>query len=167
MRIKTILSIIFILNVLILNCYCSALTLSKRVGTTGNTWKIISTSIDGWNIVYNFTMSGTSLNQFKIKRADEETIFNDLYLNITTTNPKQYTYINKYYSTNEIADLKTDSNGKPSFCPVWYANCGVNESYFSISLNNTIVTSGIKNSVSVPMTILITIRDVITLCKQK
>ncbi|KAN0028940.1 hypothetical protein ACTFIV_010808 [Dictyostelium citrinum] len=167
MKILILLAIFFISNIIVSNCCCSiGLTLSKRIGTKGNDWSIVSNSTDGKTIVYNYTINGANLNQFKIERTDDDTILNDLYLNITTTNPSHYTYINKYFSSNEIADANSDPSGKPSFCPVWFANCGVNESYFSISLNNTIVYKGIRNSPPVPLTIYITVRDVITLCKQ-
>ncbi|KAM9959392.1 hypothetical protein ACTFIR_000467 [Dictyostelium discoideum] len=164
MKILILLTILIISSFLISNCCIDALILSKRIGNIGYDWNIISKSNDGDRIVYNFTLSGTNLYQFKIDRTDGDTIFNDLYLNITTTNPRQYTHINKYFSTNEIADANSDPNGKPSFCPAWFGGCGSEQSFFSISLNNTITYKGIRNSPSVPMTIYVTVRDVATLC---
>ncbi|KAM9998943.1 hypothetical protein ACTFIZ_002487 [Dictyostelium cf. discoideum] len=164
MKILIFLTILIISSLLISNCYINALTLSKRIGNKGYDWIIVSKSSDEESIVYNFTITGTNLYEFKIDRVDKDTMSNDLYLNITTTNPKQYTYINKYFSTNEIADASSDPNGKPSFCPAWFGSCGSEQSFFSIGLNNTITYKGIRNYPSVPMTIYVTVRDVKTLC---
>ncbi|KAN0055385.1 hypothetical protein ACTA71_008496 [Dictyostelium dimigraforme] len=166
MRIQFLLTILIISILIILNCSVYGLTLSKRIGTNGDSWDLVSTSTDGTTIIYNFTLDGKNLFQYKIERTDEDTIFNDLYLNITTTNPGHYTYINKYFSTSEAADAISDPKARPTFCPAWYANCGVSESYFSISLNNTITYPGIRNTPPIPMTIYVTLRDIITLCKQ-
>ncbi|EGC34700.1 hypothetical protein DICPUDRAFT_48126 [Dictyostelium purpureum] len=140
-------------------------SLNKRVGTTGYKWEKVATSKDGKTINFSTSIKKTDTFQFRIDRDDYETIYNDLYVNVTMANKNQFMYFNTYYSISEIATKKSDPTSSPGYAPLWYSSCGSNEVYFTLNPNNTIVPP-FKNPDSANINVLVSIKETVNLCKQ-
>ncbi|KAN0055384.1 hypothetical protein ACTA71_008495 [Dictyostelium dimigraforme] len=152
---KLLLSLIFIIStifiLLLLGNVVNGLSLKRRaIGT--DEWINVADSMDGSTITYKTTSYKVDFLQFRVDRDDESRILNDMYINVTSIKPARFGI---FFNNFNPANGTTDNRGRAGYCPIWFATCGAETPYFSLSSNNSYTSD---------LTFTVTVRNEIKLC---
>ncbi|KAM9958297.1 hypothetical protein ACTFIW_001159 [Dictyostelium discoideum] len=149
--IRLILIISTIIVLLNLSCMVNGLSL-KRKSHVSDQWVNVANSSDGKTLTYNAIANKVDFLQFRVDRDDESRILNDMYINVTSVKAARFGI---FFNNFNPANSSNDSRGRAGYCPIWFATCGAETPYFSLSSNNSYTSD---------LTFTVTVRDEIKLC---